>query len=337
LPTLPGVPPGRYQLFLAVYDPKTMQRLPVLDAKGIPGANAAFLGYLDITPAITTPQVHPATPVSPGTFLAPNLVFLGYDLAVRAIAPGDQLPLTLYWQTTGKPSADYWIEIALKDGRDQSVAQRKASPVNEQYPTMAWSEAEVLRGWHDLVVPPTSESGLYQLVLSIGTADREISRVSLGNVEISGRPHSFTLPTVRNAAPHKLGNSIAFLGYDLGSDHATPGGVLDVTLYWQAMDRIERSYIVFVHLLGSDGRVWAQQDVPPGQGAFPTSSWVSKEYLNDPYHLVLPPDTPIGQYRIEIGMYDPNTGNRLPILDAQGWPTQEDRILLSPQIDVRSK
>ena len=48
LPTLQGVPPGRYQLFLAVYDPKTMQRLPVLDANGNAdgiGRHARLHGY----------------------------------------------------------------------------------------------------------------------------------------------------------------------------------------------------------------------------------------------------------------------------------------------------
>ena len=36
LPTLPAIAPGRYRLFLAVYDPRTMQRLPVLNANGTP-------------------------------------------------------------------------------------------------------------------------------------------------------------------------------------------------------------------------------------------------------------------------------------------------------------
>ncbi len=84
LPTLQGVPPGRYQLFLAVYDPKTMQRLPVLDANGSPAGSAAMLGFMDITPPLAPAQVQPSSPLPPGTRLGPDLALLGYDLPMRA-------------------------------------------------------------------------------------------------------------------------------------------------------------------------------------------------------------------------------------------------------------
>jgi len=337
LPSLPAIPPGRYQLFLAVYDPKTMQRLPTLDNEGVPGANAAFLGYLNVVQAITTPQVQPTSTVTPDTLFAPDIALLGYDLPLRTIAPGDQLPLTLYWQSKGQPKVDYWVEITLRDGRGQSIAQRKANPANQEYLTMAWTTGEVLRGWHDLVIPPTVEPGAYQMLLSIGVGDQELGRASLGNIEISGRPHAFAPPVVRYPLSYTLDNRIAFLGYDLGSDQAVSGGSLDVTLYWQALDRIERSYTVFIHLLDSDGKIWAQQDAPPGQGAFPTTSWVKTEYLSDPYHLALPPNIPIGQYRLAIGMYNPDTGSRLSVLDARGQRAPEARILLLQPIAVQSK
>ena len=72
LPTLQGVPPGRYQLFLAVYDPKTMQRLPVLDANGSPAGSAAMLGFMDITPPLAPAQVQPSSPLPPDTMTGPR-------------------------------------------------------------------------------------------------------------------------------------------------------------------------------------------------------------------------------------------------------------------------
>ena len=65
-----------------------------------------------------------------------------------------------------------------------------------------------------------------------------------------------------------------------------------MTLFWQALDQVDRSYTVFVHLLGPDSQVVAQQDTPPGGGASPTSSWVPGEYITDTYRLAVKPAYP---------------------------------------------
>ena len=88
LPTLQGVPSGRYKLFLAVYDPKTMQRLPVLDANGSVGGSAAMLGFIDITPPLAAAQVQPSSTLTPGARLGPDLALLGYDLPDACTSAG---------------------------------------------------------------------------------------------------------------------------------------------------------------------------------------------------------------------------------------------------------
>jgi hypothetical protein len=65
----------------------------------------------------------------------------------------------------------------------------------------------------------------------------------------------------------------------------------------------------------------------PGKGEYPTTSWIPGEYLADPYILPVSPDTPAGEYRIEVGLYSPLDGTRLPVSTAAGRPTG-DRLLL---------
>jgi hypothetical protein len=80
-------------------------------------------------------------------------------------------------------------------------------------------------------------------------------------------------------------------------------------------------------LLGDDGRIWGQKDDLPGQGTLPTIGWVEGEVLVDEYEITVDSQTLAGDYQLEIGMYDPDSGARLPILDEKG-EIQSDRILL---------
>ena len=52
------------------------------------------------------------------------------------------------------------------------------------------------------------------------------------------------------------------------------------------------------------------------------------EIVVDSYEIVIQPDTPQGEYMLEIGMYDRTTGQRLTATDARGQ-SQSDRILLT--------
>ncbi len=125
----------------------------------------------------------------------------------------------------------------------------------------------------------------------------------------------------------RLGESIQLLGYDLDQQEAAAGDTLRLTLYWHALSEIESSYTVFNHLIDDENRTWGQSDGIPGDGALPTSSWISGEYVVDEYEIPVQSDTPPGEYLLEAGMYDLTTMLRLPIVDSEG-AVLGDRILL---------
>ena len=85
----------------------------------------------------------------------------------------------------------------------------------------------------------------------------------------------------------------ALLGYDLERESASPGGVVSLTLYWQALASLDDDYTVFVHLLGehnpaTNGPLWAGHDGQPDGGRYPTSRWQSGEIVRDDYLITIP-------------------------------------------------
>ena len=137
-----------------------------------------------------------------------------------------------------------------------------------------------------------------------------------------------------------LGNQVELLGYDLSADQVRPGGTLDLTLYWHGLTELETDYSVFTHLLGesynlaSRNFLWGQKDGMPLNGTYPTSRWLENEVVVDSYAIAVQPDAPPGLYRIEVGVYLLETGQRLPVFDDRGQRMSEDRVLLEQTIEV---
>ena len=332
LPTIPAIPPGHYALYLAVYDGVTQERYPVIDPATRGPAPAALLGSVEITLPISEPVVAPQTLLPAGTLSLEDVSIFAYDLPGSSFGPGDTLPVTLYWKAHRPPIADYQARVRLCPANGggastcaQAVAEQTAGPAGDRYPTSHWRAGTVVRDWHDLNLSPSTPRGTYDLVVSLIAGGRSLAEAILQQVEVGGRPHSFTQPAVEQSLLMRVGDDVQLLGYTLDST-AQPGGFLNLTLYWQALDRIPVSYTIFVHVLDSDGRIVAQQDSLPGQGSLSTTSWVKGEFITDSHQVPLDPRLAVGEYSIEVGMYDANTGARLPTTTPDGQ-SMGDHIL----------
>jgi hypothetical protein len=90
-----------------------------------------------------------------------------------------------------------------------------------------------------------------------------------------------------------------------------------LTLYWKALAPIDTSYTVFTHILDVNNKIWGQKDSIPGDGKILTTSWLVDEIITDEYVIPFIPGVPPGTYQIEIGLYDPASGERLKTADGQ--------------------
>jgi 4-amino-4-deoxy-L-arabinose transferase-like glycosyltransferase len=322
----PATPPGEYYVELAVYDAETMNRLPVLDEEGKISGQSFRAGTIQVVSPLVPPQVEPQVEISEGD-IAPGIRLLGYDSPLTEVEPGGTMRVALYWQALWDVEDDYLLVVGLRDEAGEVRAQQTDRPVDGTYPTTEWDEGEVLRDWHDVGIPPDTPQGRYEVFLKVMKEEVPLGEASLGEVEVRGRPHYFTMPEIDYPMEVMVGENIRLLGYDLEDREVSAGGVLWLSLYWQAVGEMETSYTVFTHLLDGNNQTWAQKDSVPGGGSLPTTSWIEGEVVTDIYDLVVDANAPGGEYVLEIGMYDAVTGERLPIYDSKG-KSLGDRVLL---------
>jgi hypothetical protein len=131
-----------------------------------------------------------------------------------------------------------------------------------------------------------------------------------------------------------LGDQVELIGYRLERASIQPGETLTLTLFWRGLQPMTRSYTVFTHVLGPDGQIYGQKDSLPAAGLLPTTAWRPGVLIPDEYAIPMAPDAPPGNYELEIGMYELDTGRRLPAVDATGQRLADDRILLT-RVTVR--
>jgi len=152
------------------------------------------------------------------------------------------------------------------------------------------------------------------------------------------------LGVVRRAA--QFGADLRLHGYELrpgeprqdygplnGADERVlkSGEAVQINLLWQAGQRLPVDYTVFIHVLDQDGNKVAQRDAPIRQADYPTSHWLENEIVVD--HADLPlPALPPGRYSLVIGVYDPATGARLPVVEPRGETDGTSLVLTTLEV-----
>jgi hypothetical protein len=114
-----------------------------------------------------------------------------------------------------------------------------------------------------------------------------------------------------------FGGKLKLRGYDLKSAQFAPGETLDLTLHWQAIEPMETRYRTFVHV--ETDRMWGQHDDDP-ICRVRTDELRPLQIGAGQFRVTLDPATPPGVYPITVGVYDPETWERLEVVDAQGQP-----------------
>ena len=90
----------------------------------------------------------------------------GYAVGEGPFAPGEVIPITLFWETDEPVPERYKLFVHLLDGAGNLVAQTDAEPLGNLLPTTLWSPGEVVIDRHGVLLPPTLPAGEY--TLSVG-------------------------------------------------------------------------------------------------------------------------------------------------------------------------
>jgi mannosyltransferase len=175
LATLNQAIAGRHSLWLVLWqeslaDPtglimdtleQTYHRLGV----GTEFHGLALLAF-DVSPgALLAESTSPQTPMVAN--LGRQIRFLGYDLPVDTVQPGDTLYLYLYWEALPQITADYKVFTQILDERNQIVAQQDKVAGAEAYPTSHWPSGAIVRDRFLLTIHPEASPGQYRLIAGL--------------------------------------------------------------------------------------------------------------------------------------------------------------------------
>lgn len=243
--------------------------------------------------------------------LADGWRLVGYDQPAPVYESGQLLHLALYWEAGATAPAPR--RLLVQDAAGQVWIEAAVTA-----PTAGDNPRQII----SLRTPPEAPDGLYQLVMAP-------EQLVIGQVEIRQKERAILR---RGEVPIPIPYAVSFdqglqlLGYDLDAGRAQPGGEVTLTLYWATEQPILTRYKVFTHLLGdiynaaTQNFLWGQQDNEPVNGRRPTTLWRTDEVILDPYLIPVDPQAPLGAYVLEIGLYNPVTGERLSVLDETGAP-----------------
>jgi 4-amino-4-deoxy-L-arabinose transferase-like glycosyltransferase len=341
-----AIPPGRYSVELGLFDPIGGARLSAWDAQGDFAGLVVNLGQVSIAapPRPPTPwDMVIAERLDPPLAAGP-LALLGHNPPPAQFASGDRVSFDLFWRATSAPGADYAVRWQLSSLAG-SIALAEKVPLSP-YPTTRWRDRELLQVRYDLPVPPDLPAGDYVLsvdVLDDGDAPLWDEVHVLSGVEVLARDRLFSLPKeIDYPLDLRLGTLVHLRGFDLleldRSDGDTvpvnPGDEIALVLYWQADGPTDLSYAVFVHLVGPDGMLHGQVDRPPANGAAPTHAWAPGQVVVDEVRLPVLEDAFPGAYHIAVGLFDPLSGDRLPVYDAVGTALPDGQAILPVEVRV---
>jgi hypothetical protein len=341
--SLQSVPADLYSVAVTVYDPETGKRLPVIDGNGQlqPRGQMVLAGHAGANPERVeievgvTEQPPDLTPLDVPHPLQreviPQLRLLGYDLKRQAMLVGGRVAVKLFWEARGQMNQDHDIRLALVGRNGETYGQKDFDIVDIDYPTTEWRQGDVLADWYVLRAADDMPSGDVALTLNLlnQPGDPVLTEpVEIVTLWVQAIEPSFEMPhDVDQRDPVNLDDKVALLAYEV-EPVVKPGERVGVTLYWQAQREMDTSYKVFVHLYDGEGQIVAQRDRLPGLGARPTSVWETDEIVADRYYVPTSADVAAGRYELAVGLYDPQTGERLAAFDSDGEPLKQDRIPL---------
>jgi hypothetical protein len=277
--------------------------------------------------------VYPTVPQAGEDFtlvseLAPGIGPIEVTTSIHCLNPGQPLGVTVGWGTVAPPDQNYDVKLTLTGDKSLPV-QEQVYHLFADWPTGEWPANTVIRAYYDLSVPLDLANGTYTAELSLVDPNTELPQgpsLRLGDVTINEEACPFPLPPDATRLNTLYGNKLRLMGYELRRDREE--NLLTITLHWRSERLMEIDYKIFVHVFDpKTGSRPAQDDSMPLRWTYPTSYWSSGDVVVDEIPLSLG-EAPPGVYQIAIGVYEPETGHRLPALDRAGELQPQGQLVL---------
>jgi hypothetical protein len=268
---------------------------------------------------------------------------IGYDFDRDRLNAGEELRVTLCWQTLKPTTANVYFFLHLLGASNAIVARRESLPGLGRYPSTQWASDQIFCDNVPLRIEASAagakvydlEVGLVDLASGsrlppINTAGVELRPAILGRIKVRA-PQQPGGAVAAQPAAVDLGGQIRLMGSEVVPSLIRARGAVSVTLIWQSLQVPTADYTVFVHLRDAGDHTVAQADSPPQAGTYPTSFWDASETVVDDHTIAIPDGLPAGDYTVAVGLYRLDTGERLSIAQDSGG----SEIVLPQTVRVR--
>lgn len=264
-----------------------------------------------------------------------HLPDIGASLPVR---PGDRVAFTLYWRAVTELSEDYHSFLHLVSYDRQPLVSLDKIPGQESARPRFWDRAYMEADTYDLVIPADAASGLYYPRAGIYDAsdmDRFLTTAGAATVDALDLAPLKVIATAASAPQQRAnvayGDFGRLDGYTLAPAPGVvhPGDTITVTMVYRGLQPAPADYTQFFQLYAPTLGMAAQADQPPRQGGNPTGTWAQGEAIVDQVVLTIDPAAQPGAYTLNTGMYDPQSGARVPLSDAGGAPLADQQAPLA--------
>jgi len=243
------------------------------------------------------------------------------------------LEITAVWGATAPPRADLQVEIALVS-KGGASAQVQCFDLSPTWLTTEWPADTIVRHSYVIEAEPGLGEGVYSIDMGlVRRSDGQAidQRETVGEVVALITEDRLQLFPMGRRVGVDFGQELRLLGYNLEVSRRN----VRLILHWEALQEMEVAYKFFVHLENAGtGTLAAQADVMPRGWTYPTVEWAAREVVSDEIYLSLSA-VPCGEYGLSIGVYHPETRQRLSVDSAPpGFVAYQDRLEL-PELIAR--
>lgn len=240
--------------------------------------------------------------------------------------PGDTVWVTLVWralQPTQRSLQTYLHSL------DSDVVRRDSLPATGNLLSTDWLPGQTWAETYVLVIPEDAgEQVAYPLVAGLYDP---LAGESVPAQDADGDPVTPVVGRLAVNAARKPFEPDYRFGDVIGLAEpgvTVTGDRVEVCLRWLSLAPADIDYTVFVHLLAGGGEPLVQADFQPKEGAYPTGAWTPGESIAECVTLDaagLPEDG----WQVGIGLYDAQSGLRLPVQAPDGSLLADGMLLLA--------
>jgi hypothetical protein len=130
---------------------------------------------------------------------------------------------------------------------------------------------------------------------------------------------------------YTFGDHIGLYQWQVNETQLQPCQRLELETWWQTAAPLDENYSLTMVLADESGNGILNADGSPAD--ILTGLWQPGQFYLDERSLALPCDLPPGEYPLLTGIYQPETGERLPVRDSSGNP--REGLLYLTTIQVR--